>query len=482
MKVLTKALIRESEEVAVQSGTFSWLSLMENAGKSAAGIIENNYDIKNKKVTVICGKGNNGGDGFVIAETLAQNGAEVSVYLPLGEPTTESAKYFYSKLILSNKVTELPYEQDIIIDALFGIGLDRTLDDSILSIVEELNKAEAVKISVDIPSGVEADSGKILGNAFNADLTITFIALKPCFLLPNGSDYCGEVIVADIGVLPKDYNYLTNEKPVFKKRKHNSHKGTFGTALNICGSYGMAGAAILSARAALRSGVGILKAAVCTGIYSPFTASVPEAVCVPLKQNSKGTIDAAELDIGNLIKGSKAILIGCGLGNNRDTRYITKTVLKTANVPIILDADGINSIADSINIIKKTKAPVILTPHPAEMSRITGNTVMEIEENRVKIATDFAKEYGCVLVLKGANSIIATPTGEITFNTNGNPGMATGGSGDVLSGIIVSLLAQGFSPENAAKAAVYLHGEAGDKAAEKHGERGMLPSDMIEEL
>ena len=250
----------------------------------------------------------------------------------------------------------------------------------------------------------------------------------------------------------------------------------------FCGSYGMAGAAILAAKAALRSGAGILKAVLCDGIYAPFTASVPEAVCVPLKQTDKGTLPPDGIDYEKILSGCSAVLAGCGLGNNADTAEIVKALCENSEIPIVIDADGINALCGSIDIIKKRKAPVILTPHPGEMARLCSLTVADIEADRVGAARKFAAEYGCVLVLKGANTVIATPKGEIFFNLTGNPGMATGGSGDLLSGIIVSLLAQGFPADEAAKAGVYLHGEAGDKAAAKRGERAMLPSDMIKEL
>ena len=288
--------------------------------------------------------------------------------------------------------------------------------------------------------------------------------------------------VADIGVVPSGYEYETIEKPSFEKRRHNSHKGTFGTALTFCGSYGFAGAAVLAAKGALRSGVGILKAVLCESIYVPFTVSVPEAVCVPVKPNAAGRFNPDNIDIPALLSGCSAVLIGCGMGNDEDTKRLTREIILNTDVPIVIDADGINTIACCIDIIKKCKAPVILTPHPGEMARLCGVTAREIESDRVKYARDFAKKYGCILVLKGANTVVAAPDGEITFNTTGNPGMSTGGSGDVLAGITVSLLTQGLEPLTAAKAAVYLHGEAGDKAAKKRGERAMLPTDLTEEL
>lgn len=482
MKILTTDLIRKSEESAVGSGAFSLRELMFRAGSAAAEIIMQKYGCRGKKITVVCGRGNNGGDGCVIAGILAENGGEVTVATPFGAPATENAAYYYNKLKFVTKTDGFTPNADIIVDAIFGIGLNRAPDQKASEIINAINREDAVRIAVDIPSGVEADSGRVLGTAVNADLTVTFIALKPCFVLPCGSDYCGETVVADIGAPPIGYSFLTTEKPIFKKRKHNSHKGTFGTGLMLCGSYGMAGAAVLAARAALRSGIGILKAVLCENIYYPFTVSVPEAVCVPIIPNGKGTLCPDKLNLPELLKGCSAALIGCGMGNNGDTARLVKELIETSEIPIVIDADGINALCGGIDIIKKSKAPIILTPHPGEMARLCSLTVSEVEENRVEIARDFAVRYGCVLILKGADTIIAAPSGEVYFNMTGNPGMSTGGSGDALAGIILSLLAQGFSPLKAAKAAVYLHGEAGDKAGAKRGERAMLPSDLIEEL
>lgn len=482
MKILTTDLIKESEESAVRSGAFSFRELMLRAGSAAAEIIMQKFDCRAKKVTVVCGRGNNGGDGCVIAEILAQHGANVTVCTPFGAPVTENAAYYYERLVNVRKTEELIPNADIIIDAVFGIGLNRAPDEKTTEIINRINSADAVRISVDIPSGVAADSGYVFGAAVKADLTVTFIALKPCFVLPYGSDYCGETVVADIGAPPVNYSYKTNEKPVFPKRLHNSHKGSFGTALMLCGSYGMAGAAVLAAKAALRSGAGILKAVLCENIYLPFTVSLPEAVCVPVKPNENGTLCYDNLDLSSLLKGCSAALIGCGLGNNGDTAKIVRRLCEISEIPLVIDADGINALCGGIDIIKKSKAPIILTPHPGEMARLCSLTVREVKENRAEIAKAFAEKYGCVLVLKGANTIIAEPTGELCFNMTGNPGMSTGGSGDALAGIILSLLSQGLTAGDAARAAVYLHGEAGDKAAAKRGERAMLPTDLIEEL
>ena len=244
----------------------------------------------------------------------------------------------------------------------------------------------------------------------------------------------------------------------------------------------MAGAAILSARATLRSGVGIAKCVLCDSIYPPFTSAVPEAVCVPLKQNNYGRISPISINYNKLLSKADALLFGCGCGNGKDTKTILKKLLKKANIPIVIDADGINALSRRIDLLYNTKASVILTPHPAEMARLCSISVKEVEADRIGIAKHFALKYNCIIVLKGANTIIANPSGEVFINTTGNPGMATGGSGDVLSGIIVSLLAQGYAPFEAAKAAVFLHGEAADKVAKIRNQFSILPSDIIEML
>jgi len=480
MKVLTKALICKSEEDAVLSGTFSFRQLMERAGTSAAEIIDKKISCKNKKITVICGNGNNGGDGCVTAQWLYDHGADVTVIFPYGSPQTEQALYFYNKLN-NIKFSDTLEDCDILIDALFGIGFSREMDCIAENIINTANSMDAIRVAIDIPSGVVADTGKVFSTAFSADLTVTFIALKPCFMLPSGSDFCGETVVADIGVSPAGFSYQTNDKPLFPKRPHNSHKGTFGTALLLCGSYGMAGAAILSAKAAMRSGVGIVKSVVCESIYSSLTTALPEAVCIPVKDSQGGTIPS-DIDIIKLSENANALLFGCGVSVTSDTEKLLENILLSSKIPCVIDADGINLLSRRIELLKKSKVPIILTPHPKEMSRLCGLPVSDIESNRIETAVMFAKEHNCILVLKGADTVIAEPDGSITVNTNGNPGMATAGSGDVLAGITVSLLAQGFSPAFSAKTAVFLHGEAGDKAAKRRSESSMIASDIIEEL
>ncbi len=480
MSVLTKAQIKKAEENAVLNGTFSFKDLMFTAGNLVAKKIIDNFEIINKDIAVLVGKGNNGGDGCVIADLLSKSGANVTVITPLGAPVTENAKYYYDNLKV-NITSKIEKDFDFIIDALFGFGFQGKLDENTKEIIETSNQQKALKIAVDIPSGVECDTGKAESVAFMADYTFTFIALKPCFMLPPGSNYCGKVEILDIGVTTAEFTYQTIKTPTFKNRLHNSHKGTYGTSLLICGSYGMAGALMISAKSALRSGLGIVKCIIPKSIYIPFTRFLPEAVCLPFKETGKGTIKFNLKFFKEHINSADSILFGPGIGKHRENLKILKFLLKT-DKPLVIDADGINALSERIDLLRQCKAPLILTPHPAEMSRLCKAPVSEIEANRPKFALEFAKNYGCTLVLKGSNTIVADCEGNIFFNIIGNNGMATGGSGDVLAGIIASYLAQGYSPVDAAKFAVYVHSHAADKAVSKRSQHALLPTDIIEEL
>ena len=483
MKILSLSQIRAAEEGAVLSGAFSFAELMKNAGEGAVKTLAKRYSFCGKKVLVCCGKGNNGGDGLVIASRLSKMGADVSLCFPFGAPATDTAKHFFDDIKGINIVSNISQKWDFVVDALFGIGLDRELEGFAAEIIDKLNMLDGIKIAIDIPSGVPCDANFAPKKAFIADFTATFIALKPCFVLPLTSDFCGEFEVVDIGASVTDYSYLTIEKPSEIKRNKNTHKGTFGTCLMLCGSYGMCGAQILSANSALRSGVGLLKTFVCDKNYAAFTSAVPEAVTIPVPTDLNGVPVIEENLLETQISSADCLLIGCGMGVSESAQKLIKRVLLAVeNIPVVIDADGINAVAKDINIIRKIKAPVIFTPHPKEMARLCHTTVNDIERNRVEYAKNFASNYSCIVVLKGANTIVAAPDGRVFFNLTGNSGLATGGSGDVLSGMLASYLAQGESPLKSALSAVYFHGFAGDKAADKFTERSLLPRDIIEEL
>lgn len=481
MKVLTANQIKKAEDSAVLRGIFSYAQLMKNAGDAAAKEIINRYNIVGKKICVICGSGNNGGDGLVIAANLKHLGADVSLMTPIGFPSTDTALEFKNSVKDIKIIEEFDSDFDIVIDALFGIGLNRFLSENLANLIKKINEYQCVKIAIDIPSGLFCDGGEVI-NAFRADLTLTFSCYKLCQLLPQTSDFCGEIKVLDIGLPLEDYSYQTIEKPKTVKRPKNSHKGTFGTVLLMCGSYGMCGAQILSARAALRSGAGIVKAIVCDKNYSAFTSSVPEAVTIPIATFPNVPLNVFNSMIRPNIWNSNSLLIGCGLGRSDATKDLVINTLNCVNIPTVIDADGINVLQGGINIIKNINAPVIITPHPAEMARLCNTTIDSIEGNRVKYARKFAVENNVYLVLKGTNTIVATPNGEVYFNTTGNDGLATGGSGDVLAGMIVSRLAQGYDPLTAIFNSVWLHGAVADKLAQTIPTRAILPSDIIEGL
>ncbi len=481
MKVLLSNQVRAAEDIAVKNGNFSYADLMLSAGNTATKVITNRFNVVGKNILIICGCGNNGGDGLVIASNLKKQGAQVSLLAPIGFPSTDTALLFKEGVADIKLLNDFTGDFDIIIDALFGIGLNRFLSEKLSELIRKINEYNCTKIAIDIPSGLFCDGGEVLC-AFRADLTLTFSCYKLCQLLPQTSEYCGETVVLDIGLPISDYAYLTIDKPQKVKRPRISHKGTFGTALLICGSYGMCGAQILSARAALRSGVGILKALVCDKNYSAFTAAVPEAVTIPTQTTECGAIEIYDHVLINAIASSTALLVGCGLGRNEYAKNLIIRSLKQTQIPVVIDADGINALQGCIDIIRKINAPVILTPHPAEMARLCNTTTEKIEAGRVKYAKKFAVENNCYLLLKGAHTIVATPNGRIFFNTTGNDALATGGSGDVLSGMIVSRLAQGYAPLDAVLNSVWLHGAVADELSKTIPTRAILPTDIIEGL
>lgn len=471
--------VKKIEENAALAGT-SFYTMMENAGFFAVEEICKRKDVKGKKIIVYCGSGNNGGDGYVAARLLMEKGADCFV-VPFGEPLTETAKKAKNSYNGSFADENLNLDDaDIIIDALFGTGLKRNLEGRYLEAVNKINESAAYKVALDIPSGLFADSGEE-SPCIKADLTVTFIAYKLCHLMFPARNFCGEIALSRIGIEDSAFKNIEIigkiiEQPVFKKRESNTHKGTYGTASLVVGSYGMAGAAILSLKGALMSGVGIAKATVHNSIYPIVTVACPEAVCNVYSDDS----DLEEV-AGKAIL-SDAVLIGCGLSKGELQRRLLYHILSKADKKLIIDADGINMLSDNIECIKQSSADIVLTPHPAEMSRLLKVSVAEIEKDRIYYGKKAAKDLSCTVVLKGAVTLVCHKNGEVYFNLTGNPSMAKGGSGDSLSGIIVSLASQGFSLEEAAGYGVYIHGMAGDKARDEFGEISSLPTDLINYL
>ncbi|MDE6111572.1 MAG: NAD(P)H-hydrate dehydratase, partial [Eubacterium sp.] len=349
-----------------------------------------------------------------------------------------------------------------------------------------INESGAIVVSVDTPSGTNASNGLVV-NAVRADLTIAISTYKYCHILPPANEYCGKITAVNIGI-PNDcydensVSTITKNhvKNCFEKRTLNSNKGDFGKQLNICGSYKMPGAAVICAKSALKTGVGLLKCAFPKSIYGALTSNLIQPVFAPLSENEDKTLSMGALtDILNEIKWADSIAAGCGIGNNDDTQLLINQIVKESEVPVVIDADGINCLSVNIDVLKDSKASIVLTPHPGEMARLLNKDVAFVQENRIDCAKAFAKEYGCIVVLKGANTVV-TDGVNVLVNTTGNAGMAMGGTGDMLTGMIASFIAQGMTPFNAAASAVYIHGMCGDITARELSQRGMTVNDMLD--
>lgn len=502
MRIFTSEQTRQAEENAVAMG-MNWLRLMENAGAAASRVIREKFSVKNKNVAIICGRGNNGGDGYVVARKLNESGAKVTVIQSNGAPGTPTAFEMYRRItaigipVIEYKSNRERAEQiikssEIIVDGIFGIGFYGEVAGDNKKLIEIINGTHSKVVSLDVPSGADCDTGAVNGVCVKADLTVSFTAYKPCHVMFPACEYCGEVVAVSIGMPAEAVDSISTSLrsiemadvlPNLRVKKRNTHKGDFGTALLICGSLGMSGATAIAAKSAIRTGAGLVKAVVPKSIYCPLASSLYEPVFRVAPETDKGVLSAESLDlIFNELEGSTAVLIGCGLGRDENITQIVKELITKANRPIVLDADGINAICGCIDIIKQAKAPLILTPHPGEMARMLNTTSDKIQAARLKTARDFATEYGVYLVLKGSGTIVALPDGRAFVNLTGNYGMSSAGSGDMLAGMLVSLLAQGLTPEQAAVTSVYLHGHAGDRAAAKLSKRSMSASDMIDEL
>ncbi|MCD7796519.1 MAG: NAD(P)H-hydrate dehydratase [Clostridiales bacterium] len=495
MRVLTAKQIKKVEETAFK-GECTEASLMLSAGTTCYKRIVKIFKaetLSNSNIAVICGNGKNAGDGFVIASLLKNSGANAFIVLADKEPKiAEPVKYF--NMAKKNGVKCINFTDNclesnvnIIVDCIFGIGFHGEPRTPFDRVFEAVNKSSAAVVSIDTPSGTDATNGSVV-SAVKADYTIAISTLKYAHILPPANSYCGKIFTVDIGIPESCYDdeityahTLTQPqiKKLFTARDKNSNKGTFGHQLNICGSYSMPGAAVICAKAGLRSGAGLVKCAFPKSIYPVLTSHMSQPLFKPLCENEDKTISVGAInDIFDELKWASSVVIGCGLGNNDDTQVITDQVIKTSEVPIILDADGINAVAPFIDIIKDKKAPIVITPHPGEMARLIGESADYVQENRLQVAKAFAQENDVILVLKGADTIV-TDGSEVFFNTNGNPGMAMGGTGDMLSGMISSFIAQGLSPFDAAKAGVFIHGLTGDICASELSQRGMTIDDML---
>lgn len=460
--------------------------LMERAAYSVMEEIMCAFPERTSRVLIACGSGNNGGDGLALARLLYLKGYSIEIlFAGNRETTSEEAK---RQLAIAENyripfLEELPdKEYDIIVDSLFGIGLSRAVEGHYAELIRQLNSRNGYKVAVDICSGLSADSGQVLGVAFRADLTVTFGFSKIGHLMYPGAEYSGKVIVKDIGIDEKsllDIRPLVGQVTVgdlvdLPKRTPRSNKGSYGKILIFAGSRNMSGAAVFSARAACASGAGLVRVATVEENRQILQTLVPEAILSTYDENT----DMDEY-VRELVNWPDAIVAGPGIGTSAQSESMIQAVLKYVSVPCVLDADGLNVAANHREWIREAKQPLILTPHPGEMSRLTGKSIAEIQENLIPVAQNFAREYNSIVVLKDSHTVSCTPEGFAVINTSGNDGMATAGSGDVLTGVIGAFLGQKLKPEKAAYLGVFVHGLAGDVMAEQIGHAGLMASDLV---
>jgi ADP-dependent NAD(P)H-hydrate dehydratase / NAD(P)H-hydrate epimerase len=507
MKVVTAAEMRAIDRATSEQFGVPSLKLMESAGNAVADFALHYFQQANR-FGVICGKGNNGGDGFVAARRLHEAGREVHVLL-LADPATlqGDALATYKRLPMNvvtvrseddlrDDVVRAVFDAEILLDAIFGTGFRPPLSPFYLAVVKMMRGRYC--IAVDIPSGADCDaSGPVAGEEYvRAQATVTFTAPKPRHALDaNLTD--GETVVVPIGTpaeaVRSDLNLHVMAAPdavfAFPRRRHDAHKGDFGHVLIIGGSLGKSGAAAMAGLAALRSGCGLATVATPAAVLPQVAQAAPELMTEPLAATDAGTISMKAFDYGRidaLLANKSVVAIGPGIGRHDDTTEFVRALVARCERPMVLDADGLNAFAGAAQLLQQRKAPLVITPHPGEMARLAGVSTAEVQKDRLRIAREFARAHDCTVVLKGARTLTALPSGEAWVNSSGNPGMATGGTGDVLTGVTATLIAQGCGQSNepAPRAAVaaYLHGLAGDLAAGAFGETGLIATDVIRHL
>lgn len=498
MKIITVAQTREMERIALKERGISSTLLMERAASAVTEVVKKMVGARQSpRAVVFCGTGNNGGDGIGVAYMLLEAGWHVDAYL-VGkmDKMTPNSKEMESRLdaagghlhlfeIAQEEIQQQVAQAHVLVDALFGPGLNTPLHDQGEQAVLLMNSAIAPVVSVDIPSGIEADTGMVLGCAVEADYTVVLTRPKMGHYTGDGMVLSGEVEVVDIG-MPEDLvaqahsdaHVLQMSEVSLPKRVRNAYKRDFGHGYIVGGCVGYTGAPVFCARAAVRMGVGLVSVGVPVPAWPVVAGKLLESMCHPLPAGKDGKLSLEAVE--NIITRAEDVnvcLIGPGLGRGNGVFSVVRHLIRELDMPIIIDADGINALKDHIDVLEHRRENItILTPHDGEFARLLGRPV---GEDRVAEAKAFAVEHSCYVVLKGYRTITALPDGRIFINATGNPGMATGGSGDALSGMILGLLAQGFPPEKAVPLAVLCHGRAGDLAAEELGEYSMTPSDLV---
>jgi hydroxyethylthiazole kinase-like uncharacterized protein yjeF len=507
MRILTAAQMRQADQRTQDNIGIPSNVLMENAGREVVASIESAFGcLENSRIAVLCGRGSNGGDGFVVARILRQHGVEVDVYLlgVVSDVRGDARANLFALDSICVPVIEISaIEQwklyaleiighDLLVDAVFGIGLNKPLAGILQTAVSEINKADLPVVSIDLPTGLSADTNAVVGEAIKADLTVALGAPKIPLIFPPACSQAGDLVVADIGIPRKVIDDLDGARlclltpagirESIPTRPPDAHKGNFGHVLIVAGSLGKSGAACLAGVGALRSGAGLVTIATPRSCLETVSAWASEYMTIPLPETTDGFVEGEALN--TILKfRCDVIAVGPGLGVGEGVTTVVNGLVEQAKVPLVVDADALNVLDGGGRKLNNLKgSDLIITPHPGEMARLLQIGTDQVQASRVETACKFAINSGAHVILKGHRTIIALPDGCAYVNQTGNPGMATGGTGDVLTGMVAAWLAQLFDAATACKVAVHLHGLAGDLAVKKHGEIAMTASDLVGEL
>ncbi|MFQ5580467.1 MAG: NAD(P)H-hydrate dehydratase [Nitrospiria bacterium] len=503
MKIVTADEVKDLDRKATSAFKIPSLLLMENAARGLIDRLEAaSGPVKQKRIVILAGCGNNGGDGLAAARHLRMRGAEAIIYLlsPI-EKVAGDARISLDIWIETDGLLEVIgsfsweglkedlRKSDLVIDALLGTGLSHPVEGNYAEAISVINGSGKTVISVDIPSGISSDTGEALGIAVKADMTFIIALPKRGHFIQDGLEHCGKWEVIDIGFPPALIDQagiktkLITQKMMRAfppRRTRGVHKGDMGHLLLIAGSLGTLGAAQMASLAALRSGTGLVTVALPATVTASNVPFPMEVMTLPLPETNEGTLSlASEKKLLQGIEGKTAIAVGPGLSRHPETQHLVRNLIPQVSIPMVIDADGLNAIAPELSILKEKRSELILTPHPGEMGRLMETNSSDVQSKRFKIAEEFAKKWGIVLVLKGAHTIVATPDGSLRVNNTGNPTMATAGVGDALTGMIGGFVAQGITSPDAATLGVYLHGLAGDLAVGVLGEGSLIASDLI---
>jgi ADP-dependent NAD(P)H-hydrate dehydratase / NAD(P)H-hydrate epimerase len=506
MLVVTAEQMREMDRLTIQKYGVPSLKLMERAGQGITqAILENFRRAAKNGVLVVAGKGNNGGDGLVAARLLRKKRilCEVALLARKDELSPDAAHNLGTYKKLRGKVTEVGQAslgllrermrgKGLLVDAILGTGTKNTVRGIYAEAITLMNASGVPIVAVDIPSGLDTDHGMPLGVAIQAEMTVALAYPKLGEVIHPGLSYAGDLAIADIGIDGRAVEAASSGIELLEReeirrlvpiREPDSHKGTYGHLLVMAGSRGKTGAAILACRAAMRTGAGLATLAAPRSLNDIFATSMVEVMTEPLQDNDAEEIEPlGDEEWRRLLQRKNSLLFGPGIGIYDATRSALRWLLRNLEMPWVIDADGLNNLVEEVDRLRSAKTPPILTPHPGEMARLIHQDSATVNQDRVGIARAFAVEHRCHVVLKGARTVIATAAGKVFINPTGNPGMASGGMGDVLAGVLAALLGQGLKPEDAMKLGVYLHGFVGDRVAEQKGQIGLVASDIIEGL